>query len=113
MAVEYYTTKDIIIPAGTVLNPPPTDSTRWRNDYDAPIALGKDHCGYFSVDIPKGIGSSFIGIRSCAPIKKADPLVDVLLEMELSSDPEESQHDANYLRAKLDALGFEIREKEQ
>jgi hypothetical protein len=47
------------------------------------------------------------------PAPKPDPLVDVLLEMELSSDPEESQHDANYLRAKLDALGFEIREKGQ
>lgn len=63
MAVEYYTTKDIIIPAGTVLNPPPTDSTRWRNDYDAPIALGKDHCGYFSVDIAEGIDAGWIEIR--------------------------------------------------
>ncbi len=42
---------------------------------------------------------------------KPDPLVDVLLDMELSSDLEEGQHDAKYLRAKLDALGFEIREK--
>jgi hypothetical protein len=37
--------------------------------------------------------------------------VDVLLDMELSGDLEEGQHDAKYLRAKLDALGFEIREK--
>ena len=42
---------------------------------------------------------------------KPDPLVDVLLDMELSSDLEEGQHDAKWLRIKLDALGFEIREK--
>ena len=45
------------------------------------------------------------------PTPKPDPLVDVLLDMELSSDLEEGQHDAKYLRAKLDALGYEIREK--
>ena len=45
------------------------------------------------------------------PKPKPDPLVDVLLEMDLSSDPEEGQHDAKWLRIKLDALGFEIREK--
>ena len=45
------------------------------------------------------------------PKPKPDPLVEVLMEMELSSDPEEGQHDAKWLRIKLDALGFEIREK--
>lgn len=49
--------------------------------------------------------------RFIIPAPKPDPLVDVLLDMELSSDLEEGQHDAKYLRAKLDALGFEIREK--
>ena len=44
---------------------------------------------------------------------KPDPLVDVLLDMELSSDQEEGQHDAKWLRIKLDALGFEIKEKGQ
>jgi hypothetical protein len=44
---------------------------------------------------------------------KPDPLVEVLLDMELSSDQEEGQHDAKWLRLKLDALGFEIREKGQ
>lgn len=60
---EYYTTKDIIIPAGTVLTPPPTHSTRWRNDYDAPVALGNDHCGYFSVNISEGVAAGWIEIR--------------------------------------------------
>lgn len=45
------------------------------------------------------------------PKPKPDPLVDVLLDMELSSDLEEGQHDAKWIRNKLDALGFEIREK--
>lgn len=45
------------------------------------------------------------------PAVELDPLVEVLLDMELSSDLEEGQHDARYLRAALDALGFEIREK--
>ena len=45
------------------------------------------------------------------PKPNPDPLVDVLLEMDLSSDLEEGQHDAKWLRIKLDALGFEIREK--
>ena len=47
------------------------------------------------------------------PKPKPDPLVEVLLDMELSSDQEEGQHDAKWLRLKLDALGFEIREKGQ
>jgi fructose/tagatose bisphosphate aldolase len=56
----YITTKDIIIPAGTILAAPPKHSTRWANDYDAPVALGKDHCGYFSVDIAEAIEAGFI-----------------------------------------------------
>lgn len=44
-------------------------------------------------------------------IAKPDPLVDVLLELELSSDPEEGQHDAKWIRHKLNAAGFEIRKK--
>jgi hypothetical protein len=45
------------------------------------------------------------------PAPKPDPLVDILLDMELSSDQEQGQHDAKYLRAKLEARGLEIREK--
>ena len=49
--------------------------------------------------------------RFIIPAPKPDPLVDVLLEMELSSDLQESQHDAIEIRKALDKLGFEIREK--
>jgi len=44
------------------------------------------------------------------PAPKPDPLVEVLLDMELSHDQEQGQHDARYLRAKLEARGLEIRE---
>jgi hypothetical protein len=47
------------------------------------------------------------------PKPKPDPLVDILLDMELSSDQEQGRHDAKYLRAKLEACGLEIREKGQ
>jgi hypothetical protein len=47
------------------------------------------------------------------PKPKPDPLVDILLDMELSHDQEQGQHDARYLRAKLEARGLEIREKGQ
>ena len=45
------------------------------------------------------------------PKPKPDPLVDVLLEIQISSDLQESQHDAIEIRKALDKLGFEIREK--
>jgi hypothetical protein len=60
----YCTTKDIVIPAGTRLHAPPTHSSRWKNDYDAPVALGKDHCGYFSVDIAEGIKAGLVEERT-------------------------------------------------
>ena len=47
------------------------------------------------------------------PKPKPDPLVEVLLDMELSHDQEQGQHDARYLRAKLEVRGLEIRPKEQ
>jgi hypothetical protein len=49
--------------------------------------------------------------RFIIPAPKPDPLLAALLELELSSDLQEGEHDAKWLRIKLDALGFEIREK--
>ena len=60
----YITTKDIIIPAGTELSAPPKHSTRWANDYDAPVALVPNHCGYFSVEIAGGIDAGWIEEQS-------------------------------------------------
>lgn len=45
------------------------------------------------------------------PKPEPDPLLAALLELELSSDLQEGQHDAKWIRNKLDELGFEIREK--
>ena len=56
----YRTTKDIIIPAGTEVEEPPAYSSRWKRDYDTPIALGKDHVAYFSVDPEEGIESGWL-----------------------------------------------------
>lgn len=57
---DYRTTRDIIIPAGTRLSPPPVRSTRWGKDFDTPVALGRDNTGYFSVDIKEGLASRVI-----------------------------------------------------
>lgn len=56
----YHTIKDIIIPAGTRLHAPPKHSSAWAHNYDAPIALGKDYSGYFSVDIKEGIEAGWV-----------------------------------------------------
>lgn len=62
--------------------------------------------------IKQGFMNASTGIgRFIIPIPKPDPLVDALLELELSSDLQEGQHDAKWIRNKLDELGFEIREK--
>jgi len=56
---------------------------------------------------------SLLVLSDFIPKPKPDPLVEVLLDMELSHDQEQGQHDARYLRAKLEARGLEIREKGQ
>jgi hypothetical protein len=58
--MKYITTRDIVIPAGTELSMPPLHSTRWAKDHDAVIALGNDHCGYFSVDPQEGVDSGWL-----------------------------------------------------
>lgn len=56
----YRTTRDIVIPAGTELLAPPIASSRWRKDHEAVLALGPDHCGYFSVDPEEGLASGWL-----------------------------------------------------
>ena len=58
--MKYRTITDIIIPAGTVLFPPPTASSRWGEDFEAPFALDRDHTGYLSLSIPDGIEAGVI-----------------------------------------------------
>ena len=47
-------------------------------------------------------------VQFIIPKPEPDPLVEVLLDMELSSDQEEGQHDAKWLRLKLKDHGLEI-----
>lgn len=58
--VTYRTTADIVIPAGTELLPPPSHSTRWRQDYDALIGHGRDHCSHWSINIEDGLACGVI-----------------------------------------------------
>lgn len=57
---RYRTTRDIVIPAGTILAEPPTQSSRWGSDHEAVVGLGRDHSGYFSVDVADAAESGFI-----------------------------------------------------
>ena len=56
----YRTTVDIVIPAGTVLLPPPVASTRWRKDYEAVVGHGADHCSHWSIDIEQGLEAGVV-----------------------------------------------------
>lgn len=56
----YRTTRDIIIPAGTLLQPPPVASTRWKRDHEAVLADGPDNVLYMSVDPESGLETGLI-----------------------------------------------------
>lgn len=58
--VEYRTTADIVIPAGTILMAPPVASTRWRKDWEAVVGHGPDHCSHWSIDIEQGLEAGVI-----------------------------------------------------
>jgi hypothetical protein len=60
MTSRYVTTRDIIIPAGTELTPPPTESTRWRKDYEAIVADGRDNVVYLSADVKEALATGLI-----------------------------------------------------
>jgi hypothetical protein len=53
--MEYRTTQDIVIPAGTKLMPPPLKSTRWGNDYEGVVGHGADHTSYWSINVQEGL----------------------------------------------------------
>lgn len=58
--MTYTTTRDIIIPAGTVVHAPPTHSSRWAKDHEAVIADGADNCVYLSMDIKEALASGLL-----------------------------------------------------
>jgi hypothetical protein len=56
----YVLTRDLVIPAGTVIDTPPIQSTRWGSDFEAIIGVGRDHSGYFSMDIDEALDSGLV-----------------------------------------------------
>lgn len=47
----YVTTRDIVIPAGTVLHEPCLFASHWRDNHEAVIGHGRDHSSYWSVNL--------------------------------------------------------------
>ena len=58
--MSYRTTRDILIPAGTVLFEPPVASSRWGKNHEAVVGLGRDHTAYLSLDVEDCLSSGFI-----------------------------------------------------
>jgi hypothetical protein len=58
-----------------------------------------------------GVGQTLCGRHRHEAEPKPDPLVEVLDAIDVSQDLVSPQEYANAIRAALDALGFEIREK--
>ena len=56
----YRLTRDFVIPAGTVVAPPPTNSTRWRRDYEGIVGIDRDHTAYLSLDLQDGIATGLV-----------------------------------------------------
>lgn len=59
---SYRTTRDIVIPAGTAIEAPPTRSSRWGTDHEGVVGLGPDHAGYFSMNIAEGVASGAVEV---------------------------------------------------
>ena len=57
---KYRTKRDIVIPAGTVLEPPPISSTRYGSDFEAVIGIGKDHTSYWSMNVVEGLNAGIL-----------------------------------------------------
>ena len=49
--MTYRTTRDIIIPAGTVIQQPPARSSRWGSHHEAVVGHGRDDVSYWSVNL--------------------------------------------------------------
>lgn len=52
---EYRTTRDIVIPSGTVVGSPPTKSSTWGTYWEACVGLDRDHTAYLSLDVEDGV----------------------------------------------------------
>lgn len=72
---SYLTTRDLVIPAGTILFPPPTSSSRWRSDYEAPVAVDRDTTAFISMDVAEGIESGLLS--EAFPLARDDKVVPI------------------------------------
>lgn len=75
MAIPTYRlTRDVLIPAGTVVSEPPTASTRWTRDYEALVGIDRDHTAYFTLNLADGIATGLIqqGPADVADFKPAE-----------------------------------------
>lgn len=65
--MNYVTTRDIVIPAGTVVSRPPSASTRWGRDYEAVVGHGADHCSRWVIDLSDAIALGLVEPEKEAP----------------------------------------------
>ena len=63
----YRLTRDFVIPAGTEIVPPPTESSRWRENYEGAVAIDRDHTAYLTLDLADAIATGLVGSAVAAP----------------------------------------------
>lgn len=57
---RFVTVRDIVIPAGTELSPPPRTSSRWGFDHEAVVGHRRDHTSYWSMDLKDAIALGLV-----------------------------------------------------
>lgn len=55
MSKEYELQEDIVIPAGTIVGPAPSQATYFTSHGEALVGHGKDHTSYWRIDIEDGL----------------------------------------------------------
>jgi hypothetical protein len=56
----FTTTRDVVIPAGTLIQAPPSKSSRWGRDWEGVVELDRDHTGWFSLDLNDAIDTGLV-----------------------------------------------------
>ena len=57
---DYRTTRDVVIPAGTLIMAPPTKSSRWGSDWESTVELDRNHTGYFSLNLEEAVSIGLV-----------------------------------------------------
>jgi hypothetical protein len=66
----FATTRDVVIPAGTLIQAPPTKSSRWGHDWEGVVEIDRDRTGYFSLDLSDAINTGLVTEVSPSPSKR-------------------------------------------